>query len=281
MTTVLESDKSASADATVLVARDGDVRRHRRQQRTNVLLAVLGWTLFLGAWEVAARTGMVDASFSSMPSRWSKALFELMQGEQLWSDIYDTTRTMLIGFVLGIVVGVPAGLLFSWSHVADKMTGSIVAALYSLPYVAFVPLTILWFGITDTSRIALITWSSLFPMLINTSGGVRNLNRQFLRVAEAYCAPQHRMITTVVLPATLPYILTGMRLAIGRALVAAIVAEFFMASNGLGYFINQSAATFNMDNAFAALVVTGLLGVMLVQVTSILERRFSSWTSAG
>lgn len=262
-------------------ARPVDLQRHRRQRRNSVLLALLGWVLFLGAWEIAAGTGIVDYSFSSKPSAFSSSLFDLMQGRELWSDIYDTTGTMLIGFLISLAVGVPAGLLFSWSRVADRMTSSIVSALYALPFVAFVPLVILWFGITDTARIALISWSAVFPVLINTSGGVRNLNRQFLRVAEAYCAPQRRMLTTVVFPATLPYILTGMRLAIGRALVAAVVAEFFMASSGLGYFINQSAATFNMNNAFAGLVVIGFLGVLLVQLTSMLERRFSSWTSAG
>lgn len=264
-----------------LVTRPEDLRRHRRERRNSVLLAILGWVIVLGLWEVSARTGIVDPMFSSRPSGWMSALWNLAQGQELWSDIYATTRSMLIGFVLSIIVGVPCGLLFAWSRVADQMTSSIVSALYALPYVAFVPLVILWFGINDTARIALIMWSALFPMLINTAGGVRNLNRQFLRVAEAYCAPQLKLVSTVVLPATLPYILTGVRLAIGRALVAAVVAEFFMSSSGLGYFINNSAATYNMDNAFAALVVVGFLGVVLVYVTSRLESRFSSWASAG
>ena len=276
----ITADVNVTGSKTSRNVRPEDLRQHRKQQLKNTGLAILGWCLMLGLWEISSRTGIVNPMFSSSPSGWTTALFHLVQGQELWVDIYATTKTMMIGFLLSVAIGVPCGVLFAWSHVADKMTSSIVAALYALPYVAFVPLIVLWFGINDTARIALITWSALFPMLINTTSGVRNLNRQFLRVAQAYCAPQAKTIATVVIPAALPYVLTGVRLAIGRALVAAVVAEFFMSSGGLGYFINNSAATFNMDNAFAGLVVIGILGVTLVSVTSMLERRFSSWVSA-
>jgi ABC-type nitrate/sulfonate/bicarbonate transport system, permease component len=270
----------AATGASLQSARPKEVRGYRLRKLSDVSLAFLGWFLFLGAWELAPRLGLVDPVFSSSPSAALSELWGLMVSGTIFPDILATTKIMGIGLALGIVIGVPCGIVFAWFRAADHLTNSVTAALYSLPYVAFVPLVVLWFGIGDTGRIALVTWATVFPVLLNTIGGVRNLDRSFLRVAKGFCAPQFKTITTVVLPGSLPYVLTGVRLAVGRALVCAIVAEFFMSSEGLGYFISNSTAALDMDAAFAALFVTGALGVLLVRLTTIVEDKFSFWTSA-
>lgn len=275
------TDKSSRRSIPTGSKRRKKTLSYRRRRTLDILFGLAGWIILLGAWEITSDTGLVDSTFSSSPSGWAAALWRLITSGEIGPDIWATLKTMLIGLLLGIVIGVPLGIMFAWFRFADRMTSSIVSALYSVPFVAFVPLVIIWFGIGDTGRIALITWSAFFPVLINTAGGVRNLDRNFLRVAEAYCAPQWKTMTSVILPGALPYVLTGVRLAVGRALVAAVVAEFFMSSAGLGYFINNSASAFNMNDAFAAVVIIGVLGVVLVQLTSLLEKTFSSWTSAG
>lgn len=270
----------AKASVAPRAGRPAEIRKYRIQRMKGWLLALAGWAILLGAWQLAPSIGLVNPIFSSSPSGAISRLFELLISGAIWSDIYATTMTMAVGLALGIVVGVISGILFGWFVTIDRMTNSVVVAMYSLPYVALVPLVILWFGIGEVGRVTLVFWAALFPMVMNTASGVRNLDRSFLRVAKGFCAPQLKTITTVVLPGSLPYILAGVRLAVGRALVAAIVAEFFMSSAGLGYVINNSTAALNMDTAFAALIITAGFGVFLVWVTTMIENKFSFWTHA-
>ena len=134
------------------------------------------------------------------------------------------------------------------------MTEPMVNILYSVPYVMFLPIIIFWFGIDNTSRVIVIVWAAILPLIINITAGVRNLDSDYTRVATVFCTPRLKFFYTIALPATLPYILAGMRLAVGRALVGAIVAELFLASQGLGYFVQTQTSNFNMDSAMAGIV---------------------------
>lgn len=261
-------------------ARSRRIRAFRMRRLGNIGLALLGWLIFLGLWQILPAAGLIDGSFSSSPAGCALALGKLLVHGDIYRHLGATLYEMIVGLVLAIIVGIPLGIVFAWYRVADKLTSSLTSALYAVPYVVLVPLVIIWFGIGDAGRISIVFWSAIFPVLLNTMSGVKNLDRNFVRVAKAFCVPQGKTLAYVVLPGALPYALAGIRLAVGRALVAAIVSEFFMGSRGLGYFISNSASTFNMDNAFAAIVLTSATGVVLVQLVSLVENRFSSWMQA-
>ena len=258
-------------------ARAQRIRGFRMRRLQNYGLALLGWVIFLGLWQILPAIGLVDPTFSSSPAGWATTLATLLMHGEIYRHLSATLFEMLVGLALSIIIGIPFGILFAWYRVADQLTSSVTMALYAVPYVVLVPLVITWFGIGDGARISIVVWSALFPVLLNTMSGVKNLDRNFIRVAKAFCAPQGKTLLYVVLPGALPYALTGVRLAVGRALVAAVVSEFFMGSRGLGYFISNSASTFNMNAAFAAIVLLSALSVGLVQLVSLVEHRFSSW----
>ena len=258
--------------------RRSDRRDHVWRKWSNYLLALSGWAIFLGLWEIAPKIGLLDPVFSSAPSLWIPRLWELLSSGELLTHIWATMKVMLMGLGLSFLIGVPVGIAAGWFRIFNRMSSSLTSALYALPYIALVPLIILWFGIGDTARAIIVFWAAVFPILLNTVGSVRNLDADHIRIAKAFCAPQLKTLWTLVLPGALPYVLTGIRLAVGRALVAAVVAEFFMGSRGLGYFISASSSNFDMESAFAAMAVTAAAGVVLVGVTTLVEQKYSAWS---
>jgi ABC-type nitrate/sulfonate/bicarbonate transport system permease component len=144
----------------------------------------------------------------------------------------------------------------------------------------FLPIIIFWFGIDNTSRVIVIVWAAILPLIINITAGVRNLDSDYTRVATVFCTPRLKFFYAIALPATLPYILAGVRLAVGRALVGAIVAELFLASQGLGYFVQTQTSNFNMDSAMAGIVILAVLALLLNWAVRLVERRFTHWAGA-
>jgi len=155
----------------------------------------------------------------------------------------------------------------------DDLTEPILAAFYATPYVAFLPLIIIWIGIGLWSRTVIVIWATFFPMLINTVAGVKNTPPEYLRVADAFVVGRLRVLGKVVLPSSVPYMLAGLRQSIGRALVAVIVAEFYLANDGIGFFITQATNAYRPDDAFAAILLTSVVGIALVRGVAVFERR--------
>jgi ABC-type nitrate/sulfonate/bicarbonate transport system permease component len=250
-------------------------RRHRR-----VLLRLAGIVVWLAAWEACADAGLVNVTFTSSPSRIASAAVELLQSSTFYSALGATGYVLLWGLVVTVVVGIPLGLILGRSSVLYEMSEPLVTILYSLPYVLFLPVIIFWFGIEDTSRIVIVVWAAMLPLVINVRAGARNLARDYMRVASVFCTPTLKFFTKVALPATLPFILAGVRLAIGRALVGVVVAEFFLGNDGLGHYVQVQSTNYNMDDAMAGITVLAVAAVLLNSAVGALERRFTHWGGA-
>jgi ABC-type nitrate/sulfonate/bicarbonate transport system permease component len=248
------------------------VRQHR-----SPLLGLLGGLIVLVAWQICASTGVVDVSFSSSPILIAKAEGTLFGTGQIYPALAATGWELLWGLLITFVAGIPIGLVLGRSKILHDMTEPIVNVLYSVPYVMFLPIIIFWFGINDASRVVVIVWAGILPLIINVTAGVRNLNSDYIRVSTVFCAPRLRFFSAVALPATLPYILAGIRLAVGRALVGAIVAELFLASQGLGYFVQNASSNFDMNSAFAGIVILAAVALLLNWGVRLIERRFTHW----
>ncbi|MEV8610522.1 ABC transporter permease [Amycolatopsis sp. NPDC051373] len=231
-------------------------------------------------WQVCSATGVVDVSFSSSPTRIVSSEIDLFGSGDIWPALGATGLELLWGLLITFVVGIPVGLVLGRSKILHDMTEPMVNILYSVPYVMFLPIIIFWFGIGDVSRILVIIWAAILPLIINITAGVRNLDSDYTRVATVFCTPRLRFFYAIALPATLPYILAGVRLAVGRALVGAIVAELFLASQGLGYFVQTQTSNFNMDNAMAGIIILAVVALLLNGAVRMIERRFTHWAGS-
>ncbi len=244
------------------------------------LLGAVGIAVVLIAWQVSSMTGLSNVSFTSDPTRIAKAEVTLFKGGEIWKYLGATGYELLWGLLITFVAGIPIGLVLGRSRTLHDLTEPWVNILYSVPYVIVIPILIFWFHIGLTPRVVVIVWAGILPLIINVTTGVRNLDRDYNRVATVFCTPRLTFFRTVALPATLPYILAGVRLAVGRALVGGIVAELFLGSNGLGYFVQNQTSNFNMDSAMAGVVILAVVALILNWSVRLVERRFTHWADA-
>lgn len=261
----------------VVPAQQENTLRLWASEHSRIVFGTVGIIVLLAAWQITAVTGLVNVSISSDPSLIARTEGHLFSSGQIWSPIGDTATEVGIGLAISLVIGIPLGLVLGRVRALYDMAEPILNILNSVPYVLFLPVIIFWFGIGEESRVLLVIWSAVMPLLINTIAGVRNLNRDYLRVARVFTAGRLLFYRSVLFPATLPNILTGVRLAIGRALVGAIVAEFFLSSHGLGYFVQQSSTNFDMNSAMSGIVIVAVAAVALTRLVGVVERRYTHW----
>ena len=201
--------------------------------------------------------------FGSYPSAIAAAFVELVRSGQLGAALYESLRPFVVGYGLAIVVGVPLGLVIGRFRVVEAALGIYVTAGYAMPLVALVPLLILWLGLGFAVKAAVVFLMSLFPISINTWLGVTAVPKSLIDVGRAFVAPDTVILRRIVLPATLPYIMAGIRLAVGRAVVAMVIAEFFTTISGLGAIIINSANNFDTATMFVPIVVLMVLAIGL------------------
>lgn len=242
-----------------------------------LLCGAAGLLGFLLLWQVGAMTGLLDPLFVSTPVEVLRTALRLIPSADFDRHLLSTGQSLFLGLSIALVIGVAVGLPLGWSPTLHAVFEPVIAAVYGVPYIAFLPVIIMWTGIGATSRIIIVVWSAIFPLMINTIQGAREVNEDYLRVGRSFSASNLQMFLTIALPSSVPYILAGLRTSIGRAIVGVVVAEFFMASRGLGYFINLKANSLDMASAFVAVSVLALLGIALVGLVTYLEERFCNW----
>ena len=216
---------------------EADPAERKPLPRWVITLSSIAFMLIL--WEIFGRR--INPVFGSYPSAIAVAFWELAVSGQLWSALYDSLRPFLLGYALAIVIGVPLGLLVGGFRAAEAALGIYVSAGFAMPLVALVPLLILWLGLGFAVKVAVVFLMALFPIVINTWLGVVAVPKTLIEVGKSFVAPDIVILRRIVLPATLPYIMAGIRLAVGRAVVAMVIAEFFTTISGLGAVIINSA----------------------------------------
>jgi NitT/TauT family transport system permease protein len=229
----------------------------------------------LGAWEFFGRD--INPVFGSYPSAIAAAFWDLVQTGQLQNALVESLEPFAVGFGLAIAVGVPLGLTIGSFRTAEAALGIYVTAGYALPLIALVPLMMLWLGLGFTVKAAIVGLMSMFPICINTWLGVKSVPKTLIDVGRSFVAPNRTILRRIVLPATLPYIMAGIKLAVGRGVVAMIVAEFFTAISGLGAIIINSANNFDTAKMFVPVVVLMVLATLLTATIGWIERRVAPW----
>jgi NitT/TauT family transport system permease protein len=229
----------------------------------------------LGLWEIFGRN--INPIFGSYPSAIAAAFWELLVTGQLTTALYSSLRPFVAGYGLAIVIGVPLGLVIGRFRVAEAALGIYVTAGYAMPLVALVPLLMLWLGLGFAVKVAVVFLMALFPIVINTWLGVTAVPKTLIEVGKSFVAPDLVILRRIVLPATLPYIMAGIRLAVGRAVVAMVIAEFFTTISGLGAVIINSANNFDTATMFVPIIILMVMAIGLNSLIGLVERRVAPW----
>jgi ABC-type nitrate/sulfonate/bicarbonate transport system permease component len=242
-----------------------------------LLWGTVGITGCLIAWQIGSSAGLLDPLFVSSPVEVLRTAIRIIPSADFIGHVSNTAQTLFMGLVIAMIVGVFVGLPIGWFPRLNATFEPVIAAVYGVPYIAFLPVIIMWTGIGMLSRVIIVFWSAVFPLIINSIQGAREVDDNYLRVGQSFSATNLQMFFTITLPSAVPYILAGLRTSIGRAIVGVVVAEFFMSSKGLGYFINLKANALEMAPAFVAIVLLALFGIALTSIVTYIENRFCNW----
>jgi ABC-type nitrate/sulfonate/bicarbonate transport system permease component len=241
---------------------------------------ILGGTalaITIAVWQALWSAGKISPLFLSGPSAIVKQFVFGLRHGTLLADMAYSGRNFAIGFALSLAAGVVLGIIIGWYRRVRLVCDPFVNALYATPRIAMVPMIIIWFGVGMGSKIFIVFISAFFPILVNTVAGVRNIDRDLLRAARAYCASDWQIFTTLALPGSVPFILTGVRQGVALGLIVVVVGEMFGGSQGIGFMVAYGGQTFATDTLFVGVLIVAISGILLTWVTERLERRFSRW----
>jgi NitT/TauT family transport system permease protein len=238
---------------------------------------IIGLGLVL--WEWFSRTGRLSALFFPAPSTIVASLIQMILNGKMAIHLKATAERLAIGFAIGGSAGLLLGLAMGWSSRLRQIIDPLIAAIHPIPKIAIFPLIMIVFGIGEASKIVAISIASFFPMLINCMSGVRQLNPVYFEVTQNYRASRWKTFSRLVVPGSLPLILTGARLAINMAMVIAIAVELLAAKEGLGVIIWFSWQTLRIEELYASLVVIALLGIGINLFLQYLSKRLTPWYS--
>ncbi len=250
------------------------------------ILGAISVALFLLLWEfmggpVSAYNPIpilrVNPMFMSSPSYIWKAAVDLFVSGEIWNDLRVSGIEFAGGYLLSVAVAIPFGILIGWNKKASAVFDPFVNAMNATPRVALLPLVIIWLGIGIMSKVGIIFLGAVLPILVNARDGVKTTPLTLLNAARSFGASEWTIFKSVVLPATLPFILTGLRVALGRALVGVMVGELYAATAGIGFMITVAGATFQTDKVFVGVLIFALSGMLGMEALSRIEKHFEKW----
>ena len=231
---------------------------------------------FLAAWQLASGR-LIPKMFVSDPVSIGMTIAQWIQDGSLWNHVATSLITLLIGYVLGAAIGIAAGFLLGLMRFADRTLAPFIAAFYGLPKVALLPLFVIFLGIGIESKVALVAVVVAFLLFYNTRDGVRDIDPDLIDSLRLLGATQFEILRKVLFPAALPWIYTGLRVAVGYALTTTVVGEVLSSNRGIGYLIESSAGRFNSAGVFAAVVVLVVLSLIITATLSRMELSSSRW----
>jgi ABC-type nitrate/sulfonate/bicarbonate transport system permease component len=238
-----------------------------------IVLLLLVWQFLPDFVPMKAGTKL----FFTVPSHVAGTLWTMFATGSIWAPLGVSASAFAIGLLLAIVAGLPLGVLLGRSATLNAMIDPFITAFNATPRLVFLPLLMLWFGIGIWSKVAVVFLGALFPLLINTYEGVRNADKILINVVRSFGAGEWDIARLVVVPNSLPFIIVGLRLAIGRAVLGVVVSEFFGSQDGLGVIMVRAASQFKVDVVFAGLIVFAALSLIMTGLVKLLEDRLTRW----
>ena len=241
----------------------------RRWTIAQIAIRVVSLAVVLSAWEYLGRN--TNPILFTYPTAVAAAAAKMIASGELWKYLSQSLIVLFAGLGLATVFGIALGLIMARFWVVDVALDTYITALYSIPSVALVPVLVLWFGFEITAKIAVVFLFTFFPIVINTHQGVKNVDNRLTEVGRAFRCSERQLWIHIVLPAAVPYIVTGLRLAIGRGLIGMVLADLYTA------IISRYASTYRTDAMFVPIAALGLLGISLTSLLRFIEKRVAPW----
>ena len=233
--------------------------------------------LFLVFWEVAGRRNWIDQMFISRPSLVVRAAIQLITSRDFYGHLYVSAIEFLVGFSAALIVGVGFGLFIGWYKNLEYSFEPFIMALYSTPRDALIPLIIIWVGIGLYSKIAVVFLGAVFPIVVNTVAGIQNVDPVLIRAARSFGADEKNIFRKVVLPASLPYMVAGFRLGVGRGLIGFVIGEMYVAERGIGFLIMRAGSVLRTDELLFLVSIIAAFGVLSTQLIRKFEEKVGRW----
>jgi sulfonate transport system permease protein len=286
VTTIEQGRDGALTEAAARDTTDDQARAERaaterryRRQLLNLAIRVASLVTALSLWQWVGSN--IDPVLFTTPTKVAFAAVDMIKSGELWQYLWPSLVVLGIGLSLAAVAGVAIGLLLARYWLLDVALTVYITFLYSIPSVALVPLIVLWAGFETTAKVIILFMFAFFPMVINTYQGVKSVDPKLIEVGRAFRCSEWQLWGNIVLPAALPFIVTGLRLALGRGLIGMVLADLYTAISGIGYLIVRTGSTFQIDKMFVPIVTLGLLGVTLTAILRMLEIKVAPWTAAS
>jgi NitT/TauT family transport system permease protein len=252
-------------------------RTRALERRAHPVVRVLALLGVVVLWELVTRTGWVPALFLPSPSGVIESGVEMLASGELLVHVATSLRRLLLGFGLGALLGVSVGLAVGFFSLAEAVGTPLIAATFPIPKIALLPLLILWVGIGEASKVAVITLGVFFPMAINTYTGVRNADPLLIRAAVSFGAGRFSLIRKVMLPSALPMIFAGLKLGAGTALLLLVAAEMIAANAGIGFLVLHAQNLMETTKLMVGIVLLSFLGIVSHWLLVRLERLAIPW----
>jgi len=258
------------AEDTILHAVRARIHRARIER---ILIVAATFVGFLLVWEFVGH--LTNPMFFAPISEVLIAFWQQIvdPGRSLFNGFVETLAVLVPGFVIASILGMALGVLMGRSNLALQILDPYVTIFYNMPRVALIPMLLLWLGVGDTLKIVIVVLAAIFPMSVNVTAGIRDLSAQLTEPARSMNASEAQLLWKVILPATFPYVMAGLKLGLGRALTTVIVAEFFVSLSGLGGILHATSSTYQMAKMFAPAIILAMMGIAIDGLLTYLERR--------
>lgn len=248
------------------------------RRREALILSFSGLIGFVAIWQIAALViGSDFVFFFSSPAGIIAAAAKEVVLPRFWDDVATSAFELAAGSAVALGLGVPIGLAIGWYRRVGYMFDPWLNFFNALPRIALLPLLVLWLGLGTETKVAAVALGAFFSIVVPTAQGVKTVDRNFLDVGRSMEATQRKIFTSIVLPATVPYIISGIRIGIGRGLIGVVVAEFYAQTKGVGVIIVKSQQALNSDRMLFGIILFTISGILLNYLTSLLEARFQRW----
>jgi NitT/TauT family transport system permease protein len=254
------------------IAAQAELERALRLRRERKIVVAVTLVIFLTGWEIAGRltNPLFFAPISEVAREFVNALLD--PRARLLHGLVETLAVLVPGFLIACVLGVALGVLMGRNELAYHILDPHVTILYNTPRVALIPILLLWMGVGDLLKIVIVVLAAIFPVSVNTMVGVRDVSAQFTEPARSMEATERQLLWKVILPAAFPFIIAGIKLALGRALTTVIVAEFFVSVSGLGGVLHSASTSYQMARMFAPVIILAAMGITLDAALTYFER---------
>jgi sulfonate transport system permease protein len=266
------------ASAALREIRPAQTRRGR--ERTSPFEALLVPLTLLALWQIACTSGFFPPQVLVPPSGVLSELLALGRSGELQRHVGESLGRLGVGFVIGALVGLAVGAALALSRWTEAALSPLFLGLWQVPVIAFVPMLVMFLGIEERFKITVVAVAAFFPVALATFDAVRGVPRAWLEVSKVYRLTLPQLIRRILIPATIPAVLTGLRVAITRAWLVLVAVELLAADSGIGQMMEMGRQLFRIDTVLAGVVVSGLIGFALDAGARAIERRATRWKSA-